>query len=72
MYGIVIAACRFALHVAERIVPSELRGEWRTEWLGDLWHWTLRAANSSAPDARFALLTHTREAVSRRFTRAFE
>lgn len=63
MYRIVTQAFRFVLHVAASIVPGEMRDEWRHEWLGDLWRWTLEAANSSAPDARFALLTHTRDAL---------
>jgi hypothetical protein len=63
MYRIVSSACRFALQGAARLVPGELRDEWRNEWLGSLWHWTLDAANAAAPDARWALLTHTRDAI---------
>lgn len=56
-------ACRFALRLAANVVPAELSDNWRREWLGDLWLWTLDAAESGARDARWALLTHTREAI---------
>ena len=63
MYRIVSCVCRFALHLAVRLVPGELRAEWQGEWLGGLWYWTLDAANSAVPDARWALLRHTRDAI---------
>lgn len=59
----VLSACRFVLRLAARLVPAELSDDWRHEWLGDLWRWTLEAAESGACDARWALLTHTREAI---------
>src|SRR6266851_402145 len=59
----VSSACRFALCLAARLVPGELSDDWRREWLGDLWRWTLDAAESGAHDARWALLIHTREAI---------
>ncbi len=62
MYRIVSTACRIALQLAARLVPCELCAEWRSEWLGGLWQWTLQAANRGAPDARWALLRHTRDA----------
>jgi hypothetical protein len=59
----VSSACRFVLRLAARLVPAELSEDWRREWLGDLWRWTLDAAESGARDARWALLIHTCEAV---------
>lgn len=57
------SACRFALRLAAILVPAEMSDDWRREWLGDLWKWTLEAAESGAGDARWALLAHTREAT---------
>ena len=71
MHRIVSFACRFALQTAARLVPGELRGEWRTEWLGPLWRWTLDAAESGTSDARWALLRHTREATRAAFQSRF-
>jgi hypothetical protein len=59
----VSSACRSALRVAAWLVPAELYDDWRREWRGDLWLWTLDAAESGAPDARWALLIHTRESL---------
>ena len=56
-------SCRCALRVAARLVPGELRDEWQADWSGPFWRWTLQAAESGTPDARWALLTHTRDAV---------
>jgi len=59
----VSSACRLALRLAARLVPAELSDDWRREWVGDLWLWTLDAAESGTPDAQWALATHTREAI---------
>lgn len=61
--GIFSFSCRCALRVAAALVPRELRDEWQVDWTGPLWRWTLDAAASGAPDARWALLIHTRDAV---------
>jgi hypothetical protein len=62
-HWIVSFTCRFALRIAAKLVPGELRDCWREDWSGDLWRWTLHAAESGAPDARWALLVHTRDAI---------
>ena len=59
------------LGIAARIVPEELRSQWREEWQGDFWHWMLKAAEANDPDARRALLDHTVIRRPRRLGRAF-
>ena len=63
LHWIVSFACQFALRSAARLVPEELRGQWEAEWHGELWRWTRKAAESGTQDARWALLTHTRDAI---------
>jgi len=56
--------CRSAMWLAERLVPSQLRGPWQEDWLGDFWEWTLKATKAGAPDSRGALVEHTRRAFA--------
>ncbi len=51
------------LRFSERLVPARLREEWREEYAGAFFEWTLEAAEQSTPDSRFALLGHMRRAV---------
>ncbi len=51
------------LRFAERLVPARLRDEWREEYTGAFFEWTLEAAEQGTPDSRFAVLGHTRRAV---------
>ena len=53
-------ACRAVLWFADKLVPASLRAEWRDEYAGAFWEWTLKAAAAGTPDSRFALLGHTR------------
>lgn len=52
-----------AVILAEKLVPARLRDEWREEYTGTFFEWTLDAAASGTPDSRFALLGHTRRAL---------
>src|SRR5579871_6028715 len=61
--GVMGPALRALLWCAEWLVPESLRTDWREQWRGHLWLWILKAAKSGAPDSRFALMTHTRDAV---------
>ncbi len=63
MIPLLSVACRSILWVAGKLTPPPLRGEWREEYCGALWQWTLRAAAAGTPDSRFALLDHTRRAL---------
>ena len=44
-------------------MPARVRDEWREEYSGAFFDWTLDAAEQGTPDSRFALLGHTRRAV---------
>ena len=55
-------ACRLLVWISEKLVPHSARADWREEHSGGLWKWTLEAAAAGAPDSRFALLEHTRQA----------
>ena len=55
--------CRGLVWTAEKLVPASARDEWRNEYSGQLWHWTLDAATAGTGDSRFALKAHTRRAV---------
>jgi hypothetical protein len=63
---------RVVLSIAARIVPEERRGHWRDEWCGNFWHWMLKAAGTNDPDARRALLDHTRDAARAAWAARFE
>jgi len=63
---------RAVLSIAERIVPEELRAQWREEWCGDFWRWMLKASKAKDCDARRALLDHTRDAVRAAWAARFE
>ena len=55
--------CRGLVWTAEKLVPASARDEWRDEYSGQLWQWTLDAAIAGTGDSRFALKAHTRRAV---------
>jgi hypothetical protein len=55
--------CRGLVWTAEKLVPASARDEWREEYSGQLWQWTLDAAAAGTGDSRFALKSHTRRAV---------
>ncbi|MEO8052864.1 MAG: ABC transporter permease [Acidobacteriota bacterium] len=55
--------CRGLVWTAEKLVPASDRDEWRDEYSGQLWQWTLDAAIAGTGDSRFALKAHTRRAV---------
>jgi len=55
--------CRGLVWTAEKLVPASARDEWREEYSGQLWQWTLDAAIAGTGDSRFALQAHTRRAV---------
>jgi hypothetical protein len=55
--------CRGLVWTAEKLVPASARDEWREEYSGQLWQWTLDAARAGSGDSRFALKAHTRRAV---------
>ena len=56
-------ACRAMVWTAEKLVPASAREQWREEHSGQLWEWTLKAADAGTGDSRFALKSHTRRAV---------
>ena len=55
--------CRGLVWTAEKLVPASTRDEWRDEYSGQLWQWTLDAAIAGTGDSRFALKAHTRRAI---------
>jgi len=55
--------CRGLVWTAEKLVPASARDEWREEYSGQLWQWTLEAAIAGTGDSRFALKAHTRRAM---------
>jgi hypothetical protein len=55
--------CRGLVWTAEKLVPASARDEWREEYSGQLWQWTLEAAIAGTGDSRFALKAHTRRAL---------
>jgi len=56
-------ACRVILGASEKLVPEALRETWHEQWRGDLWRWMLSTAEAGDSEGRFALLSHTKQAV---------
>jgi len=48
------------LAAASRLVPHEIRADWRREWEAEVWWWINSQPNAHSPGARMRLLAHCR------------